>query len=85
MINITSPIKDTLLYNDTIYVEYEVSENSKSTDKVVFFIDSTKFEKTELKGRFAVSDLKEGKHQIRAYLVNKLNKKIIGSEVKIFF
>lgn len=85
MIKITSPIKDTLLYSDKIYVEYEVTENSTFTEKVVFFIDSTKYERVELKGRFQVTGLAEGKHTVRAYLVNKFDKKIIGSEVKHYF
>jgi hypothetical protein len=85
MISITSPISDSLLYNTDIFVEYEVKENSKSTDKVVFYVDAVKFEKIELKGRFQVTGLAEGKHTIRAYLVNKFNKKIVGSEVKYFF
>jgi hypothetical protein len=85
MITITSPIKDTLLYSDKVYVEYEVSQNSKFTEKVVFYVDATKYEKTELKGRFEVSSLAEGKHTIVAYLVNKYNKKIVGSETKLYF
>lgn len=85
MIKITSPIQDTLLYTNKIFVEYEVTDNSKFTEKVVFYVDSTKFERTDLKGRFEVPNLMEGKHTIRAYLTNKYNKKIIGSETKFYF
>ena len=85
MIKITSPIQDSILYNTSIFVEYEVTENSKFTDKVIFYVDGTKYEKIELKGRFEATGLQEGKHTIRAYLVNKYNKKIVGSEIKYFF
>ena len=85
MIKITSPIQDSILYNTSILVEYEVTENSKFTDKVIIYVDGTKYEKVELKGRFQATGLQEGKHTIKAYLVNKYNKKIVGSEVKYFF
>lgn len=85
MIKITSPIQETLLYSNKVYVEYEVTENSTFTEKVVFFVDSIKYEQVDLKGRFEVSNLMEGKHTIRAYLVNRFNKKIIGSETKYYF
>lgn len=85
MIKIISPLQNSLLYKDTIIVEYEVTENSQFTSKVVFFVDSQKIQKTELKDRFEVSGLKEGKHTIRAYLVNKSNKIIVGSETSFYF
>lgn len=85
MIKITSPIQDTLLYSNKAYVEYEVTQNSASTEKVVFFVDAVKYEQVDLKGRFEATSLMEGKHTIRAYLVNKFNKKIIGSEIKYYF
>lgn len=85
MIKILSPLEDSLLYNNKIFVEYEVTENSKFTSKVVFYIDQQKIQKTDLKSRFEVSNLTEGKHLLRAYLVNKSNKIIIGSETNLFF
>lgn len=85
MIKLTSPIKDSLVYSTSVTVEYEVSENSKYTDKVVFYVDGTKYERTELKGSFQATSLQEGKHTIRVYLVNKYNKKIVGSEQKLYF
>jgi len=85
MIKITSPIPDTLIYTNKVYVDYEVTENSKFTEKVVFFVDSTKYERIDLKGRLEATNLAEGKHTLRAYLVNKYNKKIVGSETTIYF
>lgn len=85
MIKIISPLKDSLTFNSKITVEYEVTENSKFTSKVVFFVDDTKIEKTELKGSFQVSNILEGKHYLRCYLINQSNKIIIGSETDFVF
>ena len=85
MINIKSPIHKSTLYSDTVYIEYEVSENSSFTNKVVFVVDGVKYEKQDLFGRFSVSGLLAGKHSVRAYLVNKSNKIIVGSEKKVSF
>ena len=85
MIKLISPIPSSLLYTNTTFVDYEVTENSKHTSKVVFYIDNIKYEKTELKGRFETQELLEGKHKVRAYLVNRSGKIIIGSEVSVSF
>ena len=74
MIKLISPISSSLLYTNTTFVDYEVTENSKHTSKVVFYIDNIKYEKTELKGRFETQELLEGKHKVRAYLVNRSGK-----------
>lgn len=85
MITIKGPINKSILYSDTVYIDYQVSENSSFTSKVVFVVDGVKHEKTDLFGRFSVSGLLEGNHTIRAYLVNKSNKIIVGSETKVKF
>ncbi len=85
MITIKSPFQDSTIYSDKVYVDYSVSENSKFTDKVVFVLDGVKQEKTELSGVFTYDNLTEGSHLLRAYLVNKFNKIIVGSEKKIKF
>jgi hypothetical protein len=85
MITIKSPFQDSTIYSDKVYVDYSVSENSKFTDKVVFVLDGVKQEKIELSGVFTYDNLTEGSHLLRAYLVNKFNKIIVGSEKKIKF
>lgn len=85
MINLKSPINKSTLYSDTVYIEYEVTENSSFTNKVVFVVDGVKYEKQDLFGRFSVTGLLSGKHSVRAYLVNKSNKIIVGSEKKVSF
>lgn len=85
MINIKSPINKSTLYSNKVYVEYLVEQNSKFTDKVIFIIDGIRYEKTELSGSFSIENVSEGKHTLRAYLVNKSNNIIVGSEKKLSF
>lgn len=85
MITLKSPFEGSTIYSDKVYVDYTVTENSKFTDKVVFVLDGVKLEKTELNGVFTYDNLTEGQHLLRAYLVNKSNKIIVGSEKKIKF
>ena len=85
MITLKSPFDGSTVYSDKVYVDYTVTENSKFTDKVVFVLDGIKLEKTELNGVFTYDSLTEGQHLLRAYLVNKSNKIIVGSEKKVKF
>jgi hypothetical protein len=85
MITLRSPLSKSTVYSDKVYVDYLVEENSKFTDKIVFILDGVKYEKQDLFGSFEIQNVESGNHLLRAYLVNKSGKIIVGSEKRVKF
>lgn len=84
-INIKNPVNNSILFNKTLNIQYEVTGVDSNVRNFVFLVNNVKYTKTDYFGSFTIDSLINGKNKIITYAINKNNKKILNTEKQITF
>lgn len=84
-INIKNPINNSVLFNKTLDIQYEVTGVDSNVKSFVFLVNDVKYNNTHYFGSITVPSLIVGKNKIIAYAINKNNKKILNTEIQVIF
>lgn len=84
---INYPVEGTLLFSDTLTIHYKLAQQlDLSVAGIEFVLDeNTALRDTELDGIYTITDITEGDHVLRGYLINSYNKKISNTDFDIRF